>query len=94
MVLHADKLRPPSLFRHELHLRKLRRPHGARTDIPYLPTLDQIVQRLHRLCDGRLGIEAVYLQQIDIRRVKPLERRLDGVEDGCPAEPALVGVVA
>lgn len=32
-----------------LHARKLIAPHAARAQLPHLPTLDQIMQRLHRL---------------------------------------------
>ncbi len=70
MILHADELRPPSLLRHELQARKLRRPHAARPDIPHLAAAHQVVQRLHRLLGGRMRVEAVDLQEVDIRRVE------------------------
>jgi hypothetical protein len=43
MILHADEFGPAMLLCYELHLRKLRGPHAARTDVADFPRLDEIV---------------------------------------------------
>jgi hypothetical protein len=93
VVLHADKLRPPMLLSNELHARKLHRPHTARANVAHLPALDQIVQRLHCLFDRHRFVEAVDLQEVDVRRVKACERGVDGVEDGGSREADVICVV-
>ena len=93
MVLHADKLRPAVPFRAKLHHGKLVRPHGARADVAHLTAPHQVVQRAHRLLDGDGAVEAVDLQQVEVRRVEAPQRGLDGGEDGLPREPGLVDVV-
>ena len=93
MVLHADEGRPAVLVGRGLHARELRRPHAAGADVPHLARLHHVVQRLHRLLDGRQRVEPVDLQQVDVRRVQPLQRRLHLVEDGRARQPALVLVL-
>ena len=93
VVLHADKRRPPATLRHELHPRKLRRPHAAGPNVPHLAALDQVVERLHRLLDGRAAVEAVDLQQVDVRGVEAAQGGVDLVEDGRTGETELVLVV-
>ena len=39
---------------------------AAHADVPYLAALNDIVQRLHRLLDGCLVVEAMALQQVDV----------------------------
>lgn len=82
VVLHADKLGPAVLLGRELQARKLRGPHAAGANVPHLARLDEVVQRLHGLLDGGSGVEAVDLEQVDVRGVEPAQRRLDLVEDG------------
>ena len=76
-----------------LHLRELPRAHRARADVAHLARLDQVVQRLHDLLgrDGR--VEAVDLQEVDVRRVQALQRLLDVVEDRGAREAGLVDVL-
>jgi hypothetical protein len=81
------------LLRDKLHLCELVRPHAARANIPHLPALDEVMQRLHRLLDWRVAVEAVDLEEVDVVGVEPLERRVDGVENRGARQPALVHVV-
>ena len=66
MILHANKLRPSMPLRTELHLRKLCRPHTARTNIPHLPRLHQIVKSFHRLLNRHVRVETVNLEEVNI----------------------------
>ena len=93
MILHADKLGPPALLGHKLHLRKLHRPHATCANVPHLAALDQVMQRLHCLFDRHRVVEAVDLQEIDVRRVETRKRGVDGGEDGGAAEADVVCVV-
>lgn len=43
MILHAYEFSPAMLLCDELHLRKLRSPHAARTDIADFPRFDEVV---------------------------------------------------
>lgn len=83
VILHAHKLRPPILLRDELHLRKLRRPHRTRPDIPHLPTLHEVMQRAHRLLDRGVGIKPMDLEEIDVISLEAFEGSFDGIVDGC-----------
>jgi hypothetical protein len=76
-----------------LQLRKLHSPHRTRTNIPYLPTPNQIMQRLHRLLKRSIRIETVDLQQINVLQVKTLERSIDSVEDSLARQTTLVDIV-
>lgn len=51
------------------------------------------MQRLHRLLDRRIRVEAMDLQKIDVRRVKAAQTGLDLVEDGAARESTLVDIV-
>lgn len=82
MILHAHKLGPSPLLSDELHRRKLHCPHTARADVAHFPALDQVVQRFHCLFDRHSLIEAVDLEEVDVWRVEPCERGIDGVEYG------------
>lgn len=93
MILHADKLSPPTLLGHKLHLRKLHRPHATRANVPHLAALNQIVQRLHCLLNRHGLVEAVDLQKIDVRRIETRKRGVDGGEDGGAGEADVIRVV-
>ena len=64
-----------------LHQLELVRPATAHADIPDLPTLHDIMQRLHRLLDGRVIVEAVALEDVDVVQLQALQRILDRRED-------------
>ena len=59
----------------------------------HLAALHEIVQCLHGLLDGRGLIEAVDLEQVDVARLEPAQRRVDGIEDRGARETVLVDVV-
>lgn len=93
MVLHAHKLGPPVLLRDELHASKLHCPHAARANVAHLSALDEVVQRLHCLLDRHGVVEAVDLQQVNVRGVEAGERGVDSIEDGGAAKADMVRVV-
>ena len=93
LVLHADELGPAVLLGDELEPGELGRPHAAGADVAHLAGLDEVVQRLHGLLERHGGVEAVDLQQVDVRSVQALQRCLDLVKDGGPGETAEVLVV-
>jgi hypothetical protein len=70
-------------------------PHRAGSNVPNLARLDEVVKRLHRLLRRHIvQIGAVNLEEVDVRRVQPLKRGLDLVEDRRARETTLVDVVA
>ena len=93
MSLHAHKLRPPILLRTKLHHSKLIRPHATRANIMHFPHGHKIMQRLHRLLNGRVLVEAVDLEQIEVVCAEALEGAFDVLEDGGARETAAVDVV-
>ena len=67
VVLHARRTASSrARLRELLRLGELPGPHAARADVAHLAGLDDVVQRLHRLLDRRLRIEAVDLVQVDV----------------------------
>ena len=93
LVLHADELGPAVLLGDELEPGELGRPHAAGADVADLAGLDKVVQGLHGLLQRHVGVEAVDLQQVDVRSIQTLQRCLDLVEDGGAGETAEVLVV-
>jgi hypothetical protein len=59
---------------------ELPRPAGAHPDVPHIPSLYDIVERLHGLLNRRIRVEAVALQKVNVIQLEPLERSFDGVE--------------
>ena len=72
--LHRDKLRPPVLLRAELHHGKLVCPHGRSTNVSNLTRRNEVVESAHGLLDGRVLVEAVDPEEIDVVRFQALER--------------------
>lgn len=81
LVLHAHEGRPAVQLGDVLHLGELPCPHARRADVPGLPGLDDVVQRLHRLLDGRVRVEAVDLVQVDVVGAEAGQRGVDLVHD-------------
>ncbi len=54
----------------------------------------EVVQRAHGLLDGRGGVEAVDLVQVDVLQLQPLQARLDAVHDVAAGTAAAVGARA
>lgn len=93
MVLHANELGPSVLLCNKLHLCKLHCPHGARSNVPDLSALYQVMQRLHRFFYGCILVEAMDLQQIDVVSVQALKRFVNRIENGSTTQSTLIGVV-
>ena len=93
LVLHTHKLRPPTLFGNELHHRELVGPHAAGPYIAYFAAFHQIMQGLHCLLNWHGLIKSMYLIEIDVVSLKPLQRSVHGVEDALPRQTALIDVV-
>ena len=66
MVLHADELSPAVLLRHGLHHAEFVCPHGTRAKVADFTAFDEVVQGFHGLFDGRVRVEAVHLQEVDV----------------------------
>jgi hypothetical protein len=57
--------------------RELPRGHRARAQVARLAGSDDVVERLHRLLERRVRVEAVDLVEVDVVEAEPLERRVD-----------------
>lgn len=66
MVLHGHELRPAVPLGGVLHLGELPGVHRTGPDVADLARLDQVVQRLHRLLDRGVRVEAVDLVEVDV----------------------------
>ena len=93
VILHTNKLSPAMLLRHELHLRKLSCPHAARADIADFPRLDEVMQGFHGLFDWDIGVEAVDLEDVEIRRVQASQGSFYSCEYGLARETWLVSII-
>lgn len=60
-----------------LHQLELPRETTAHSNIPHRTRLHDVMQSLHGLFDGRLIIEAVALQDIDVVKLKAVQRVFD-----------------
>src|SRR6185312_5158401 len=58
-------------------------------DIAGLPAFDRASKRLHRLLERRVPVVAVALVEIDIIRLKPLQRRIELLFDLLTGQPAV-----
>jgi len=94
LILHAHELRPTILLCDLIHLRKLPCSHGARSDVSDFSRLYEVVERLHRLVDRRLWVEAVDLKEVDVRELQTLQRRFDSIEYRCTRQARLVDEVS
>lgn len=92
-ILHRHKLRPAIALRRKLHSRKLVRPHAAGTNVPNLPTLNKIMESLHRFLDRHSLVKAMDLEKIDVICIEAFERRIDRGEDTLAGETSLVDIV-
>ena len=66
----------------------------AEPDMADLALADQVIQRPQGLLQGRAGIPAVHLVQVDVVGLQPLEARLDPPHDVHPGGAAPVEVLA
>ena len=82
VALHAGELRPAIRLRRNLHVVELVGVHLAGAERTYLTGLDECVQRLHGLLDGRAIVESMNDVQVQIVGAKPLEGAVDFMIDG------------
>ena len=64
----------------------------AEPDVARLSLAHDLGQRLHRLLERRVVVEAVALVEVDVLRPEPAEREIDLLEDLLAREPAVVVV--
>ena len=69
------------------------RVHRGRTDVASLARLDDVVQRLHRLLDRRVRVEAVDLVEVDVVRAEPSQRCVDLFENRLARQALTTGAV-
>lgn len=62
-----------------------RSTYRAGANIAHLPALNNVVKSLHDLLAGRLPVQTVDLQHIDVR-AQPLNTGIDRIEDMLPGE--------
>ena len=72
---------------------KLPAPHRACTNVAHFTTLNEVVEGLHRLLGGYIGVISMDLEEIEVRGPQAYERGFDRVEYGCAGETILVDVL-
>lgn len=92
MILHADELRPAVLLGRVLQQRELPGPHAGGADVVHFPGTHEVVQGLHGFLQGRVRVEAVDLQEVEVVELEAPEGGVDGFEDGGAREAWSWGV--
>jgi len=77
MALHGDKLGPAVLLGAELHLRELIGPHARGANVANLAGGHEVMQRAHGLGDGRVRVETVDPEKVDVGCAEALEGGVD-----------------
>ena len=93
LVLHRDEQGPTVQVSGVLHLGELPGIHRRRAEIADLPRLDEVVQRLHRLLDRGVGVEAVDQVDIDVVSVEASQRGVDLLHDRRAGQAGAAGAV-
>ena len=75
-VLTGHELREVVRASRPLRLRHLPLEEVRRADVPHLALAHEVVQRAHRLLDGRAAVRRVHLIDIDVVRLQPSQRSL------------------
>jgi len=89
VVLHADEFRPAVLLGGVLQQRELPRPHAGGADVVHFSGAHEVVQSLHGFFEGRVRVEAVDLQQVEVVELETGEGGVDGFEDGGAGEACI-----
>lgn len=89
VVLHADEFRPVVFLGCVLQERELPGPHAGRADVGYFAGADEVVQGLHGFFEGRVRVEAVDLEKVQVGELEAGEGGVDCFED-CGAGEACV----
>lgn len=92
VVLHGRERRPAVVAGSKLHIVELIPIHSRSAQRADLAGLDEVVQGLHRLLDGRIVIVAVDDVQIQIVGAEPPQRAVDLAMDGLAGEPPRVEI--
>ena len=92
--LHGDERRPAVGAGRAQHLHELPCVHRGSADVAGLAGADDIVQRLQRLLDRRIIVEAVDLIEIDIVDAEPGQAAVDAIHDVLARQAAVVDVGA
>ena len=82
VVLHTNELRPAVLLGRVLQQRELPGPHAGGADVVHFPGTHEVVQGLHGFFQGRVRVEAVDLQEVEVVELEAPEGGVDGFEDG------------
>lgn len=93
VILHRDKLVPPMLIRDILQCLEFPRCHRAGANISHPTLLNDIVQSLHDFLSWRLSVQAMDLEDIDVR-AQSLDALLYCIEDVLAAQTDLVHILA
>ena len=93
MVLHADELGPAVLLRCVLEQRELPGPHAGGADVVHFAGADEVVQCEHGFFEGRVRVEAVDLEKVEVVELEAVEGGVDGFEDGGAGEACVGSVV-
>lgn len=94
MVLHADELRPSVLLGGVLQERELPSPHAAGADVVHFARAHEVVESLHGFFEGRVRVEAVDLEKVEVVELEAGEGGVDGFEDGGAGEACDGGIVS
>lgn len=90
MVLHADEFRPTVLLGCVLQERELPGPHAGRADVVHFAGTHEVVEGLHGFFEGRVWVEAVDLQEVQVVELKAGEGGVDCFENGGAGEACFV----
>ena len=96
VVLHGDEASPAVGGGEHLQLGELPGEHGRGAEIEHLAGLHHVVQRLHRLLDGRVLMRrhalrvAVDHEMVDVVETEPPKARIHALHDVLARQPALV----
>ena len=81
----------PFSLREELRLDELPGVHGRGTDVSDFSSADDVVEGLHGLFDGGVGVPAVDLVEVDEVGLEAAEGLVELEEDGFAGETGAVG---
>ena len=93
LVLHGHEPGPAAQVGGVLQLGELPCVHRRCAEVADLAGLDDVVQRLHRLLDRGVGVEAVDLVQVDVVGAEPGQGGVDLFEDRLAGQALTAGAV-
>lgn len=81
MILHRDEWCQVICDSIVLHRMELVGVATGHSNVASITGFDNIVERLHGLCDRCIRVEPMALKDIDVIKLEALQRTLDGFED-------------